>query len=142
MTVQIDSLTWTCMVCGDWRNDSEISVAHQKARGFEDYEGARANVRYCNDRLACTTVAHTVTVWPRRQVVLQGEYELAVTAAAIADRVWHTRDMGAPANWVLDQLRAGPARLDALVEARRFGSPDVFDAVRELVSAGLAEVVR
>lgn len=51
MSLDFDSMTWTCHVCGDERPDAQISVATHQV-GF-----AEVNVRYCNDRSECTKKA-------------------------------------------------------------------------------------
>jgi hypothetical protein len=64
--LDLDALTWPCMVCGDERPDAQISVAHRQIPGMEDLfpHGARANVRYCVDRAACAAIATAPGVWP------------------------------------------------------------------------------
>lgn len=42
--------TWTCLVCGDERDDADISV--HKVHGTGPVQ-ITANVRYCNDRAHC-----------------------------------------------------------------------------------------
>lgn len=63
-----DAMTWTCMVCRDERPDARISVAYRPTPGMEDRfpDGARMNVRYCNDRPACAAVAHERGPWVGR----------------------------------------------------------------------------
>lgn len=60
-------MTWTCMVCGDERPDSAISVAYRPTPFPELQERApdsRVNVRYCNDRPECAGTATTEGPWP------------------------------------------------------------------------------
>lgn len=47
-TDEATGLTWTCHICGDERPDKLISVL-----SYPIFEGAKRNVRYCNDRVAC-----------------------------------------------------------------------------------------
>jgi hypothetical protein len=62
--IDINALTWTCMVCRDERPDAAISVAHRPLRGLEHmFPGARVNVRYCNDRPQCAATAHEPGPW-------------------------------------------------------------------------------
>jgi hypothetical protein len=65
MFPDFDSMTWTCMVCGDERPDAVISVAYRPIPGLEDRfpEGARVNVRFCNDRPDCAATAHGEGPW-------------------------------------------------------------------------------
>lgn len=61
-------LSWTCHVCGDDRPDEKISVANRPLALSEPwpYESPAPtfNVRYCNDRQACTVVARADGPWP------------------------------------------------------------------------------
>ena len=68
------SMTWTCMVCGAERPDARISVAYRPIRGLEDRfpDGARWNVRYCNDRPDCVVAATAEGVWPPRESTAEG----------------------------------------------------------------------
>lgn len=45
-------MTWTCMVCGDERPDSYISVQSRGTKPDAPVQ-MRVNVRYCNDRIDC-----------------------------------------------------------------------------------------
>lgn len=57
-------LTWTCMVCGEERPDAMISVARHPVPGLEEwFPATRTNVRYCNDRRACTVKAYEEGRW-------------------------------------------------------------------------------
>lgn len=53
------AMTWKCNVCGDTRPDACIDVAHRVGPIPE----ARWNIRYCNDRLACTAYARKPGEW-------------------------------------------------------------------------------
>lgn len=70
MTLDPDTLTWTCMVCHDTRPDEMIQVAYRPMPGFigtrpaaDDFPGTRINVRYCKDRPACTEQAIASGPW-------------------------------------------------------------------------------
>lgn len=60
------AMVWTCMVCHEERPDAFISVAHRQIAGLEHMfpDGARVNVRYCNDRPSCSATAREQGVWP------------------------------------------------------------------------------
>lgn len=64
-----DLITWSCHVCGVERADRFISVAPRPALFSGGIPDQKYNVRYCNDREACTTVATTAPVWPPEGVV-------------------------------------------------------------------------
>ena len=51
MTFDLDSMTWTCHVCGDERPDRFISVF--KAKHMVGAVEVQTNIRYCNDRPEC-----------------------------------------------------------------------------------------
>jgi hypothetical protein len=65
MTLDPDTMTWTCMVCGDERPDAAISVAHRPIPRLEDLfpDGGHINVRYCSDRPVCAAEAHAEGPW-------------------------------------------------------------------------------
>lgn len=55
-------MTWTCHICGDERPDEFISVRqHETTVGGLSVQ---QNVRYCNDRVACTIDAETFRFMP------------------------------------------------------------------------------
>ena len=64
--LDMDAMTWSCMVCGTVRPDAQISVAKRMVPGLEDMFplGACVNVRFCNDRPECSAAANTEGVWP------------------------------------------------------------------------------
>jgi hypothetical protein len=51
--VNLDSLTWTCHICGEERPDRFISVRSKSA--IDRVTGIRMteNIRYCNDKPSC-----------------------------------------------------------------------------------------
>ncbi len=55
MSNSLDSLTWTCHVCGDVRPDDRIDVYRLDiSKQFGLAKGsATCNVRFCNDRPCC-----------------------------------------------------------------------------------------
>lgn len=56
--------TWSCMVCHVDRPDAAISVAHRPAKGLESwFPDTHVNVRYCNDKVACASVARATGPW-------------------------------------------------------------------------------
>lgn len=64
--IDLASLTWTCMVCGQERPDSCISVAPHPVRGLEQwFPATRTNVAYCNDRPLCAVMAYQQGPWVR-----------------------------------------------------------------------------
>ncbi len=76
-TLDLASMTWTCMVCHAERPDARINVAHRPIPGREARfpDGARTNVRYCNDRAVCVATATAKGPWP-----LPGALPVAATA--------------------------------------------------------------
>lgn len=53
------------MVCGEERPDAQISVAYRPILQLPDqFPECRWNVRYCNDRPACTAAACAAGPWP------------------------------------------------------------------------------
>lgn len=139
-----DRLTWPCMVCGDERPDRAISVWHRQVKGAENrFPGIRFNVRYCNDRISCATVASQPGVWPRRPVTVRVGDDLEVTAAAVADRAWDTRRELLPslAVGLLAWLRDEPASVQALITASDEPAQEVIDTCCRLVKLGLARIV-
>jgi hypothetical protein len=58
-----DVLTWPCMVCGEWRPDALISVAHRYIVHFPE---STFTVRYCNDRPECVAFATADGPWAGR----------------------------------------------------------------------------
>lgn len=65
--MNLDDITWTCLVCGDDRPDRLISVHTTEIAypipGRPDYSITQ-NVRFCNDRPACVAGAPAVTFFP------------------------------------------------------------------------------
>jgi hypothetical protein len=59
VTLDLDSMTWTCNVCGDTRPDALIGVAKRPGPIPE----ALWNIRYCLDRLACAEFAQRPGEW-------------------------------------------------------------------------------
>jgi len=57
---RLDELCWTCMVCGQWRPDAVIAVAH---RDYAPLMQMMVNVRYCTDRLRCIAYATKLGPW-------------------------------------------------------------------------------
>jgi hypothetical protein len=57
------------MVCGAERPDAAISVAYRPVKGMEVMfpDGARTNVRYCNDNPECAAEAHAEGPWEGRK---------------------------------------------------------------------------
>ena len=51
--------TWSCHICGNNRNDENISVATGMFRGLP---GAEVNIRYCNDNFDCELLARKSAV--------------------------------------------------------------------------------
>lgn len=143
-TLDLETLAFTCMVCGDWRPDAQISVQHRPLPNW-DYKrmpGARTNLRYCNDRPGCVTAALVDGPWPMHDPI-QPDHLVRLTAAADDERAWVTRpEMGMLAVGVMVWLRDGPAQVAEM--AARYSEPDqvVIDTVRMLASAGLLEQVR
>jgi hypothetical protein len=59
VSLDFESMTWSCMVCKDERPDAAISVVHRPVAGMEDmFPDARLNLRFCNDRPGCIETAH------------------------------------------------------------------------------------
>lgn len=56
------TVSWTCMVCGRWRPDEAISVAHRHI-DTRTLGALRFNVRYCNDDPACAGYALAAGPW-------------------------------------------------------------------------------
>ena len=50
---------WTCMICFDTRPDAKISVVNKRVE-LAPRVPAQLNVKYCNDRQRCTTLAAKV----------------------------------------------------------------------------------
>lgn len=60
--MNLDSLTWTCHVCGDVRPDAKISVfTHEREVNGVSF---RENVRHCNDRPPCVEGAKSFHFLP------------------------------------------------------------------------------
>lgn len=55
-----EPIVWTCMVCGQWRPDALISVAHRRTVTAPELP---FNVRYCNDRPGCVAFATAEDPW-------------------------------------------------------------------------------
>ncbi len=57
-------LTWTCHICGDTRDDKDISVFGKtdKTMGVP----LLMNIRYCNDRLECINSAPNFSFLKRK----------------------------------------------------------------------------
>jgi hypothetical protein len=53
-------LSWACHICGDERPDVFISVMRRPLER-PPTPGARANIRFCNDRPGCATTAATMS---------------------------------------------------------------------------------
>jgi hypothetical protein len=62
-------LKWTCMVCGDWRPDEAISVAHRELTHQLRGQPLPFNVRHCNDRAECVAYALAPGPWTGRPSV-------------------------------------------------------------------------
>lgn len=64
MTLDPDTLTWTCMICKEERPDNMIQVAYRPVAGMEDqFPHTRFNVRYCKDRIGCAAEAIASGPW-------------------------------------------------------------------------------
>jgi hypothetical protein len=59
VTLDLDSMTWTCNVCGEERPDALVGVAKRQGPIPE----ALWNIRFCIDRLACTAYAQAPGEW-------------------------------------------------------------------------------
>lgn len=143
-TIDLDTLTFTCMICGEWRPDAQISVQHRTIPDW-DYEripDAGVNLRYCNDRPGCVTAALIDAPWKMHDPI-QEDHVVQLTAKAADERAWVTMpEMGMLAVGVMVWLRDGPAQLGAMAENYSEPNYTVVDTVRMLASAGLVEQVR
>ncbi|OED40246.1 hypothetical protein ACH42_17180 [Endozoicomonas sp. (ex Bugula neritina AB1)] len=57
----LESLTWTCHICGEERPDNKISVHTNdvSAQYALPEHSMKNNIRYCNDNPACKEAAKT-----------------------------------------------------------------------------------
>lgn len=62
MSLNLDDMTWTCMVCADIRPDRFISVRTH----YRDFHGVEVSehIRYCNDRQECIQGSKTIHLLP------------------------------------------------------------------------------
>ena len=60
-------ITWTCHVCGEERPDDKISVFKRDISAENNLPPgcATENIRYCNDRSACSERAKTMRLSKR-----------------------------------------------------------------------------
>lgn len=62
--LDLESMTWVCMVCRDERPDPVTAVAHRPIAGLGHlFPGARFNVLYCTDRAGCVAEATASGPW-------------------------------------------------------------------------------
>ncbi len=146
----LTELTWSCMVCGEQRPDAQISVRKILYRRV-GYAGNPAvdsrmvqlqvNVRYCNDRASCAGVTRTAEHWPPDVPVLQAGQVLQLTAAALAERAWETRDLTELAAGILRWLRDETDAVQTLLDSYDEPAQQIVDTCRSLVAVGLLRVV-
>lgn len=144
MELDLDRLTWVCMVCGDERPDAQIAVRHRLLKGMErEFPRARVDLRYCQDRASCSAVAAEQGVWPPAYLVLQADDWLSLTGAAITEQVWQTRRSLLPGMGIgiLSWLRDEPSEVSTFLASYDEPAQAVFDMCRALVQQGLVRVV-